>query len=422
MKNAIRLGVLTVAMFFGGLGAWSMLAPLDGAVIGGGSLAVHGNRKTVQHREGGIVAELLVQDGSVVEQGQLLVRLDDTQARAMFDVHHSQLLADHALSARDLAELADATAIDFPTDLSPHDAVAEAVMNRERIVFRNHVELLTRQLDVVDQRIVQARSQEAGATRQLESMGRQLALAEQEQRSIAELERMGLAPKNRLLELGRSVEALRGQMGQLSADVARFGSQAVELEAEKLRLRQAAQTDATRELREAQLRINDVLPRLAADRDTLRRLEIRAPMGGKVVNLAIFTKGGVIEPGRPVLDIVPASATIVADVEIRPEDVEYLHAGQPAEVVATGFSPRDASPMVGEVILVSADRVTDAKTGRSYFKVEVALRADRQDGALLRRLGPGMPVEVVVPTRSRTAFDYLVAPLRGSFRGAMREM
>jgi len=422
MKNAIRLGVLTVAMFFGGLGAWSMLAPLDGAVIGGGSLAVHGNRKTVQHREGGIVAELLVQDGSVVEQGQLLVRLDDTQARAMFDVHHSQLLADHALSARDLAELADGTAIDFPTDLSPHDAVAEAVMNRERIVFRNHVELLTRQLDVVDQRIVQARSQEAGATRQLESMGRQLALAEQEQRSIAELERMGLAPKNRLLELGRSVEALRGQMGQLSADVARFGSQAVELEAEKLRLRQAAQTDATRELREAQLRINDVLPRLAADRDTLRRLEIRAPMGGKVVNLAIFTKGGVIEPGRPVLDIVPASATIVADVEIRPEDVEYLHAGQPAEVVATGFSPRDASPMVGEVILVSADRVTDAKTGRSYFKVEVALRADRQDGALLRRLGPGMPVEVVVPTRSRTAFDYLVAPLRGSFRGAMREM
>ena len=422
MKNTIRAGVLTIGIFFGGLGTWSMLAPLDSAVIGIGSLAVHGNRKTVQHREGGIVAELLVQDGSVVEQGALLIRLDDTQARAVFEVHLSELLADKALSARDLAELSDASEIGFPADLSPDDAVAAAVMNRERIVFGNHRELMTRQLDVVDERIAQARSQEDGAKRQLESTGRQLVLAEQELRAIAELERVGLAPKNRLLELGRSVEALRGQVGQMSADVARFGSQALELDAEKLRLRQAAQSDATRELREAQLRINDVLPRLAADRDMLRRLEIRAPIGGEVVNLAIFTKGGVIEPGRPVLDIVPSAATIVAEAEIRPEDVEHLHVGQAAEIVATGFGARDAAPIHGEVMVVSADRVTDAKTGRSFFKVEIALRADRQDGALLRRLSPGMPVEVVVPTKSRTAFDYLVAPLRSSFRGAMREM
>jgi HlyD family type I secretion membrane fusion protein len=422
MKGAIITGVLTIGVFFGGLGTWSVLAPLDSAVVGAGALTVHGNRKTVQHREGGIVAALLVQEGAAVEQGQLLVRLDDTQARAVYDVHRSQLLGDEALSARDLAELADAKAIDFPNDLKPDDPVAAAVMNRERIVFKNHVELLVRQLDVVDQRIVQARSQETGAKEQLDSMGRQLVLAVQELSAVGELEKVGLAPKNHMLELERGVESLRGQVGQLTSDVARFGSEAVELEAEKLRLRQASQSDATHELRDAQLRINDVLPRLAADRDLLARLEIRAPIAGEVVNLAIFTKGGVIEPGKPIMDIVPRAATIVAEAEIRPEDVEHLRVGQAAQVVATGFSLRNASPIDGEVTVISADRVTDPRTGHSYFKAEIALLADRQGGALLRRLGPGMPVQVIVPTKARTAFDYLVGPLRQSFRGAMREL
>jgi HlyD family type I secretion membrane fusion protein len=422
MKGAIITGVLTIGVFFGGLGTWSVLAPLDSAVVGAGALTVHGNRKTMQHREGGIVAALLVQEGAAVEQGQLLVRLDDTQARAVYDVHRSQLLGDEALSARDLAELADAKAIDFPNDLKPDDPVAAAVMNRERIVFKNHVELLVRQLDVVDQRIVQARSQETGAKEQLDSMGRQLVLAVQELSAVGELEKVGLAPKNHMLELERGIESLRGQVGQLTSDVARFGSEAVELEAEKLRLRQASQSDATHELRDAQLRINDVLPRLAADRDLLARLEIRAPIAGEVVNLAIFTKGGVIEPGKPIMDIVPRAATIVAEAEIRPEDVEHLRVGQAAQVVATGFSLRNASPIDGEVTVISADRVTDPRTGHSYFKAEIALLADRQGGALLRRLGPGMPVQVIVPTKARTAFDYLVGPLRQSFRGAMREL
>lgn len=421
MINAIRLGLLTLALFFGGIGSWAALAPLSGAVIANGTLEVHGNRKTLQHREGGIVAALLVQDGGAVQQGQVLIQLDDTQAMAAYRVHQSQLLADQALSARDLAELAGAKEVTYPPALSSEDPIAATMMSRERVVFRAHRDLLMRQLQVVDQRIAQAHEQESGARRQLDSAGRQLAFAQQEQSAVASLQRVGLAPKNRLLELSRSVEALRGQVGQLGADVARFGSEAVELEAEKLRLVQAAQTDATRELREAQLRINDVLPRIAADRDLLRRLEIRAPIGGKVVNLAIFTKGGVVEPGKPLMDIVPDSATIVAEADVRPEDVEHLHAGQPAQVVAVGFDQREAPPIQGEVRLISADRVTDPHTGHSYFKAEVALVSDQQRGALLRRLRPGMPVQVVVPVAPRTPLQYLVGPLRSSFRTAWRE-
>ena len=208
----------------------------------------------------------------------------------------------------------------------------------------------------------------------------------------------------------------------MTSDVARFGAQTAEMAAEKLRLRDTAQTEATRELREAQLRINDVLPRLVADKDTLSRLEIRAPLAGEVVNLAIFTKGGVIEPGKPVLDIVPNAPTIVAEAEIRPEDIEHLRIGQAADVIAVGFNARENAPLRGEIRVVSADRVTDPRTGRSYFKAEIALLADRQDGTLLSRLSPGMPVEVVVPVAPRTAFDYLVAPLRESMRGAWREL
>jgi len=249
-----------------------------------------------------------------------------------------------------------------------------------------------------------------------------LGFAEAELRGIAELERSGLASKNRLLELSRSVEAVRGQVGQLSADVARFASQGVELAAEKLRLRETSQTEATRELRESQLRINDVLPRLAADRDQLNRLDVRAPIDGEVVNLAIFTAGGVIEPGRPLMDLVPTSRVLVAEAEIRPEDVEHLRIGQQADVIAVGFNARDTAPIQGEVRVISADKVTDARSGHTYFRAEIALLADRQDGTLLPRLGPGMPVEVIVPVAPRTALDYLIAPLRDSLRGAMREL
>ena len=422
MKNSIRVGVATILLFFGGLGSWACLAPLDGAVVGGGILAVHGNRKTVQHREGGIVAELLVRDGSIVEQGQLLVRLDDTQTRAVFTVHQSQLLGDQALSARDLAELGDAQEVVFPQELAENDSVAAAVMDRERIVFRNRRDLLRRQLDVIDQRIVQVEHQKDGARIQLKASIHQLGFAEDERRGIAELERIGLASKNRLLELSRSAEGLRGQIGQLTSDVARLGAQTVELSAEKLRLRETSQTEATRELREAQLRINDVLPRLVADRDLLYRQGIRAPLAGEVVNLAIFTTGGVIEPGKPIMDIVPYASAIVAEAEIRPEDVEHLRIGQAADVIAVGFNPRENAPLRGEVRVISADRVTDSRSGRSYFKAEIALLADRQGGKLLARLTPGMPVEVVVPVAPRSAFDYLVGPLRESMRGAAREL
>lgn len=421
MKGAIGLGVLTLAVFFGGIGSWAALAPLSSAVIANGMLVVHGNLKTVQHQDGGIVDALLVQEGSTVRQGQVLIRLDDTEARAAFNVHKSQLLADEALSARDLAELSGAKTISFPASLSPKDPVAATVMQRERVVFRAHRDLLARQEDVVDQRIDQAHEEQKGAQNQLQSARQQLVLARKEQQAIAQLARIGLASKNRLLELSRSVEALRGQVGQLASDVARFGSQAVELKAEKLRLVQTAQANATHELRQAQLRINDVLPRIAADRDRLRRLDIRAPISGKVVNLSIFTKGGVVQPGRPLMDIVPSSARLVAEVDVQPQDVENLHVGQAAEIVAVGFPSHEAPPITGKIRLISADRITNPRNGRSFFKTDVTLVKDKKDASLLAKLVPGMPVQVVVPTKARTPLDYLVGPLRDSFRVAWRE-
>ena len=421
MKGAIGLGVLTLAVFFGGIGSWAALAPLSSAVIANGMLVVHGNLKTVQYQDSGIVDALLVQEGSTVRQGQVLIRLDGTEAKAAFNVHNSQLLADEALSARDLAELSGAKTIHFPASLSPKDPVAATVMQRERIVFRAHRDLLARQEQVVDQRIDQAHEEQKGAQRQLKSARAELVLAEKEQQAMAQLARIGLASKNRLLELSRSVEALRGQVGQLASDVARFGSQAVELEAEKLRLVQAAQANATHELRQAQLRINDVLPRIAADRDRLRRLNIRAPISGKVVNLSIFTTGGVVEPGKPLMDIVPSSARLVAEVDVNPQDVGNLHVGQTAEIVAVGFPAHEASPIKGKIRLISADRITNPRTGRSFFKTDVTLVKDKKDASLLPKLVPGMPVQVVVTTKARTPLEYLVGPLRDSFRVAWRE-
>ena len=420
--TAVRLGLVVVATFFGGFGGWAALAPLDGAVVGSGAIAVHGSNKTVQHKEGGIVAALLVQEGDRVEHDQLLIRLDDTQVMAMLRVHKAQLDGDEALSARDMAELSGAPTIVFPSELKSDDEVALSVMAREQIVFRNHSNLLTQQIRIINERIAQAREQTSGAQAQHEAAMRGLAFGLQQLGALTSLERMGLAGRNTVLELQRSVEALRGNMGQLQSDIARHEAEAAELEAEKLRLRAAAEGDATHELREAQLRLNDVAPRISADQDLLARLDIRAPVSGRVVNLQAFTRGGVIEAGKPILQIVPDARQIVAIAEIRPEDIEHLQTGQAARVIATGFNARDTQPVDGRIAVISADRITDPRTGRTYYTAEVVLEADHARGALLHQLEPGMPVEVVVPVKPRTALEYLIEPLRTSLRSAGREM
>jgi HlyD family type I secretion membrane fusion protein len=422
MKTAIRTGCATLALFFGGFGSWAALAPLNGAITGTGRLEVRGNRKTVQHREGGIVAALLVQDGDHVQQGQILIRLDDTQALASLHVHQASLSADDALCARDLAEITGTDTIAFPASLSPSDPVAASMMARETSVFRNHHTLLQQELAVVDQRIDQSHQQEAGARAQHDAAIRGLALATEELNAFQSLAKNGLASHTHVLELARGVEQLRGDVGQLQAEIAQRGAEAAELNFEKLRLRATAQSEATHELREAQLRINDVTPRIAADRDMLARLDIRAPAAGQVVDQTVFTKGGVIEPGKPILDIVPTAPTVVAEAEIRPEDIEHIHVGQDARVIATGFNPRETQAMSGRIDIISADRIVDPRNGQAYYRAEVTLLADRDGGKLLRQLTPGMPVEVVVPVKARTALDYLTEPLRTSFRKAGNEV
>ena len=422
MKAAIYTGCATIALFFGGFGGWAALAPLDGAVVGSGTLQVHGNRKTVQHREGGIIAAMLVAEGDHVSRNQMLIRLDDTQIRAGLQVHEAALDGDEALVARDMAEISEAASIRFPPSLSPVDTVAASVMSREATVFRNHRALLQQQLAVTDQRIAQVRQQIEGAQAQYHAAQRGLDFATQELHAYETLLQRGLASRTHVLELARTVESLRGDVGQLQAQVAQHGAEEGELQAEKLRLRASAQQDATHELREAQLRINDVMPRIAADQDMLAHLDIRAPVSGQVVDQMVFTAGGVIEPGKPILDIVPSNTVVVAEADIRPEDIEYLHIGQAARIIATGFNPRRTLPMDGHIEVISADRVTDPRTGRLYYKAEIRLDSDQEGGNLLKRLTPGMPVEVVVPIQPRTALDYLLEPLRNSLRQSGHEI
>ncbi len=421
-RAAIQLGLLTIFVFFVCFGTWAAWAPLDGAVLGSGALAVRGNSKTLQHKEGGIVAALLVQDGDHVARDQVLIRLDDTQTVAILRAHQAQLAGDQALIARAMAEIAGTATVDFPASLDPGDPIARSAIARERMVFHNHSDLLAQQLRIIDERIAQARQQSAGAVAQHAASMRGLALGMQQLAAQTALERMGLAARSSVLDLARTIEALRGRTGELRSDIARHAAEAAELEAEKLRLRATAESDATRELREAQLRVNDVLPRIVADRDVLARLDIRAPVSGQVVDLQAFTKGGVIEPGRAILQIVPQNRTIVAVADIRPQDIANLHRGQAARIIATGFDQRDTQAIEGRVDVISADRLTDTRTGRSYYTAEISLLADHARGALLKQLGPGMPVEVVVPVKARTVLQYLMEPLWRSLRAAGREI
>ena len=421
-RRSVKLGVLTVAFFFGGCGGWAAIAPLDGAVVGGGSLAVHGNTKTVQHREGGIISQMLVQEGDVVSRDQLLIKLDDTQVRASLNVHTTQLAGDRALYARNLAELSNSSDIHLPPDLDVGDPVVQSIIAREQVILKNRRSLLAEQIKIVDERLAQTRSQSIGVTAQHASAMRALAFGMQQLQAMISLERVGLAARNSVLELSRSIEALRGETGQLDSDISRHQFEMAELETEKLRIYTTAQSEATRESREAQLRIDDMLPRIVADRDLLSHLDVRAPVSGQIVDLQVFTKGGVVEPGKPILRIVPKVRDLVVISEIKPEDIEHVHLGLAARVIATGFNARETQPVDGRVVSVSADRITDARTGRSYYTAEISLTDDHRAGTLLKQFGPGMPVEVVIPVKPRTALDYLLEPLRTSLRSAGREM
>lgn len=422
-RRIARAGYLTIFLFVLGFITWAALAPLDSAVLAPGVVVVEDHHKEIQHLEGGIVRSVLVSDGQVVKSGQLLVRLDDTQARSSLALLNGQHDALEAQEARLIAERDGRATITFPDDLVKRRSdpqVASAIQGEQK-AFETRRETLSKQVEILTKRSEENASVIAGLKDQKAAVERQLSLIRKEEKSVQTLYKKGLSTLPRLLDLQRKAADLSGQRGQLIQKIAQTKVNSGENELQIMNLRNKRLDQVVKDLRDVQTKRFDLLDRIEAAKDVLARLMVRSPVAGKVVSLAVHTNGAVIHPGQIIMEIVPQSDGLQVEAHVRPQDANSVHVGMTARVNLSGYEQRRLPIIDGTVREVSADRIVDKRTGRAYFKVDVAVDRNELKPYPSARLIPGLPVEVELNTGRRTAFEYLSEPISDVFRKGMRE-
>jgi HlyD family type I secretion membrane fusion protein len=419
----IVTGLVILALFFGGLGTWAATAPLNAAVVGEAVVKVAGNRKSVQHLDGGIVRELLVREGDRVAAGDVLLVLDNTEARAEYDLVSQQITTLAAQEARLIAERDDTRSIVFPDSLVARQSepAVLAAMDAQRDEFQSRRTALEGQATILSQRLLQLQDQVAAGEVLLQSQQAQLTSLRDERASLDDLFKKGLVTKPRMLQLERSATGLEGQIATTAGQIAASDKAAEEIEAQIRQLRSDRLAEVAEKLSETQARLADLTPRLTNATAGLGRMEITAPYAGEVVDLAVFSIGAVIGRGERLLDIVPEDTLLVVEAKVRVEDIADIAPGMRGEVHFTSYKQRVTPLIHGSIRSVSADRLTDERTQIPYYVAEIAVDEAELAANPEIQLYPGMPATVAITTRERTALDYLLGPLTASFDRSFRE-
>jgi HlyD family secretion protein len=428
-RRDIRIGAAIAFFFFVVLLGWAAFAPLDAGVRGSGKIAVSGNRQAVQHREGGVVNAIYAREGQHVREGQILVEMAAPDLKANERALTSDYLNLLAQRARLMAERAGQTSFAPPPEFAsvePGDRpLAEQAMKLQLGQLRARVNALSAQQSVLGQRSRQLGEQRSGFEQQRSSYAIQYKIMQDELDGLKSLEKRGFASTNRIRELERAQEELRGRQAAMSSEMARAGEGMGETRMQSLSIRQSNLEEVATDLRDTQSRLSEVLPKLVAAREQLRHSTVRAPATGQVVGLTIFTEGGVVAPGQTLMEIVPDNKALVVQVQLSPQDADDVYRGQKAQLRFVSVHNSRLPLLSGKVRTMSADSFTDENSGRSYFRAEVEVpraELDELRDVLGRgQLRPGLPVEVVLETRSRTALQYLLEPLTDHFWSALRE-
>ena len=416
------IGAGVVATFALAMTMWGTLAPISGAAIASGNLQVEGKRQSVQHPYGGVVRQLLVREGAHVEKGQLLLTLDDSDPRSKLEVLIADRDAALATQARLIAERDGHDAPDFGDELHSHfdkDTVRQAMANEiAMMAARRHQ--FEAETAVLRGKIGELKAQIGGTQAQLTGSEKQRDLLADEMNGAQHLFQQGFTPKTRILALQREDAKLQADMGAQQATIAGMQQQIAENDLEIAKAERARMSEITDQLRSTESKLTDLAPKIDAATDVLARTRITAPATGSVVGLNVFTEGGVIQPAAKLMDIVPSDNPLIVDARLKLSDINEVTVGRQADVRLTGVNYMERPRLSGTVRTVSADRMTDDKSGQNYYSVEVALDANDVKKSRVD-LQPGMPAEVVVPTRPRTLFEYLIGPLRDEINGAFRE-
>jgi HlyD family type I secretion membrane fusion protein len=420
LKRLVGAGFLIIAAGAIGLGGWTAVAPLSGAIVAPAFVKVDLNRKVVQHQEGGIVREIRVRDGDKVKQGQPLVVIDDVKVDATLDLLSIQLVAERAKAARLAAEAAYTARPAFPADIVKRekDAKVAEIVERERELFRSRRQSVDSQVAQLRSQIKETQAEAAALTEQIAAEERAIQLQKEELKANEELLRQNYVQKTRVLTLQRAVAEYEVKHGEDRANLSRARQKASELELRIVTAQNTYKQQAVDELKDSTARMFDLEEKLRPSKDAAERQHVVAPIAGEVVNLRVFTAGAVVGPRDVLMEIVPAEKTLIVEARIRPEDINHVQKGSEAEIRLTAYKQRTTPLVKGSVMYVSGDRMVDEHNGAPYYVAQIAV-APGALGDL--RMTAGMPAEVFIRTDSRTALDYLLAPVTNYLRRAMRE-
>jgi len=414
-------GILVMVVGLGGLGGWAAVAPLDTAVPAAGQLVVESRRKTVSLLDSGLLRELRVREGQRVAAGDVLLQLDDAQARALLDQAVARFVVSGARVGRLQAEMDDREVFEArPAPSFAEPAVAAPLIAAEVALFQARREAYAGGVAVQRRRIAQLEQQVAAHRAQATSAATRGRLLQQELSGVQTLHAQGFATRIRMLELQRNIAQLEGDAGDYLARAAEAGQAIAQAELEIVNLRSARRNDAAREMQDAVSMAAEGRARLAAADDILRRATVVAPEAGTVTELRFFTPGSSIVAGQPVLDLVPVDDRLVVEGAVSPSEIERVRVGQRVNVRLTGFSHRRAPPLPGTLVHVGADRQTNAR-GEPFFVVRATLSEDAFALIPGIALAAGMPADILIIGQRRTALDYLLSPLLDGMRRAWRE-
>ncbi|EYS85169.1 hemolysin D [Cupriavidus sp. SK-4] len=417
-----RIGWLVIAGGLGGFLLWAALAPLDKGVPVSGTIIVSGNRKAIQHPSGGIVDKILVRDGHKVDAGQVLVTMNNTQARSQADATRAQLVTTLAVEARLLAERDGLDAVDFGETekaAATDPAVAE-VIAVQRQLFTSRRLALQKELGTIAESIAGLQSQLNGLRDARQSKQQQLAALREQLQNMRELAGEGYVPRNRLLDTERLFAQVNGEISADLGTIGRTQSQLTELRIRTSLRRDQEQKEVRSLLSDAQRDVRMLQSRLQALDFDLANTQVRSPVSGTVVGLAIFTEGGVVAPGAKLMDVVPDGEPLEVEAQVPVNLIDKVYSGLPVELLFTAFNQSRTPRIPASVSVVSADRLTEEQ-GTPYYKVRAQVTSEGMTRLAGHHVRAGMPVEVFIKTGERTMLSYLFKPVTDRARTALTE-
>ncbi|MBB3917415.1 MULTISPECIES: HlyD family type I secretion periplasmic adaptor subunit [Rhizobium] len=421
-RHVMVVGALSIALVCG-IGGWAATTELSSAVIGEGVVVVNGDVKKIQHLTGGIVSQLLVAENDHVTAGQVLIRLDGTTTKAQLSIVESTLAQLYARRARLKAERIGAESFEVEENISDltSSTSAQKLLDGEQKLFDSRRSALVGMKSQLESRKDQLGEQIKGLVVQINATNDSLGLIEEELEGVDTLYKKGLVTLQRLNQLKRARADLQGNSGQEIAAKAEAEGKAIEIDRQSIQLDEDRRSEIAKDLTDVEAQIAEYEERRGTALDQLHRLEITAPLSGRVHELAVHTVNGVIDPGQTLMLVVPENDDLTVEAKVATRDIDQIHVSQSVDVRFSAFDQRTTPDVSGEITSIAPDIVRDERTGISYYPIRVKPKAESLAKLKSIKLYPGMPAEVFIKIGDRTVISYLTKPLSDQMQHVFRE-